>query len=242
MSKERLDKIIASQGQFSRSEVRDLVRKGSVTVNGAVVRDSALKVDAGSDKITVCGKPFGYSRFVYIMLNKPKGVVSASRSPQDKTVVDLVPTQMKREGLFPAGRLDKDTTGFVLITDDGDFAHRILSPKNHIEKTYIATLSVPLSPQDTQRFRSGVTLADGYECLPAKIEQLNEQGTVVEIKLKEGKYHQIKRMAAACGSHVDELKRVAMGGLKLDEKLAEGECRFLSDAELEMLAQKAIDE
>ena len=136
------------------------------------------------------------------------------------------------DGLFPAGRLDKDTTGFVLITDDGAFAHEILSPKKHIEKTYIAVLDRPIGEAELEKFRSGITLADGYECLPAGIKTLTDDGLTVEIKLREGKYHQIKRMAAACGSHVNKLHRVSMGGLELDCKLKPGECRLIDDSEL----------
>lgn len=232
MSLQRLDKIIASQGKYSRNDVRRLVRNGEVTVNSKAVSDSGMKVDPESDNINVCGENFGYSEYVYIMLNKPEGVVSASRSPGEKTVVDLVPDELKRSGLFPAGRLDKDTTGFVLITDDGAFAHDILSPKKHIEKTYIAVLDRPIGDVELEKFRTGVTLADGYECLPAQITPLTDDGLTVEIKLREGKYHQIKRMAAACGSHVNKLRRVSMGLLELDSSLAEGECRLISADEL----------
>lgn len=232
MSLQRLDKVIASQGKYSRNDVRRLVRSGSVTVNGKAVSDSGVKVDPGCDVITVCGENFGYSEYVYIMLNKPEGVVSASRSPGEKTVVDLVPDELKRQGLFPAGRLDKDTTGFVLITDDGAFAHDILSPKKHIEKTYIAVLDRLIGDAELEKFRTGVTLADGYECLPAQITPLTDDGLTVEIKLREGKYHQIKRMAAACGSHVNKLRRISMGSLELDSSLAEGECRLISADEL----------
>ena len=232
MAQQRLDKIIASQGKYSRSDVRRLVRGGEITVNGKAVNDCGLKVDPEKDNIVVRGESFGYSKFVYIMLNKPQGVVSASRSPGEKTVVDLVPDELKRDGLFPAGRLDKDTTGFVLITDDGAFAHEILSPKKHVEKTYIAVLDRPIGESELEKFRSGVTLADGYECLPAQITLLSEDGLAVEIKLREGKYHQIKRMAAACGSHVNKLHRVSMGGLSLDGSLQEGECRLITAEEL----------
>ena len=237
MSQQRLDKIIASQGRYSRSDVKRLARSGDISVNGKPVSDCGMKVDPEKDSITVCGESFGYSRFIYIMLNKPEGVVSASRSPGEKTVVDLVPEELYRDGLFPAGRLDKDTTGFVLITDDGAFAHDILSPKKHIEKTYIAQLDRPIGEVELEEFRSGITLADGYECLPAGISVLSDDGLCVEIKLREGKYHQIKRMAAACGSHVNKLHRVSMGGLSLDCSLAPGECRLLNDTELKKIKE-----
>lgn len=218
--------------------MRDLVKKGKVLVNSKSVSDPGFKTDPETDSITVDGKAFGYSEHVYIMLNKPQGVVSASRSPGEKTVVDLVPQELKRNGLFPAGRLDKDTTGFVLITDDGDFAHEILSPKNHVVKTYIAELDRAIDSENLEKFRNGLVLEDGYECLPAEIKVLSDDGKTVEIKLREGKYHQIKRMAAACGSHVNELHRCAMGSLVLDENLAQGECRLITGDELALIKQE----
>ncbi|MBQ9552393.1 MAG: rRNA pseudouridine synthase [Clostridia bacterium] len=235
--KERLDKILASQGAFSRSEARQLVRGGRVQVNGVTVRAADEKADPQSDQITVDGKAFTYRKYVYIMLNKPQGVVSASESPGDVTVIDLIPPELKRPGLFPAGRLDKDTTGFVLVTDDGAFAHEILSPKKHVEKNYIALLARRIPAEEQKRFEQGVTLADGYECLPAAIREMNDDGTLVEIKLREGKYHQIKRMAAACGSHVTALHRAAMGALTLDETLAPGECRLLTEEEKQKIRE-----
>lgn len=218
--------------------MRDLVKKGKVLVNSKPVTDAGFKADPETDCITVEGKAFGYSEHIYIMLNKPQGVVSASRSPGEKTVVDLVPEELKRNGLFPAGRLDKDTTGFVLITDDGDFAHDILSPKKHIVKTYIAELDRVIDFENLEKFRNGVVLEDGYECLPAEIKILSTDGKAVEIKLREGKYHQIKRMAAACGSHVNKLHRCAMGALMLDENLAQGECRLINEEELTLIKQE----
>ncbi len=229
--KQRLDKILASQGAYSRSEARQMVRDGRVSINGVSAKSADDKADPETDEITVDGDRFVYREYVYIMLNKPQGVVSASAAPGEMTVVDLVPSSLKRSGLFPAGRLDKDTTGFVLITDDGNFAHDILSPKKHIEKTYHAELSHRLPVEEQKRFAEGVTLADGYVCLPAFIRELSDDGKTVEIKLREGKYHQIKRMAAACGSHVVRLHRVAMGALELDASLALGECRLLSEEE-----------
>lgn len=238
MSRQRIDKIIASQGAYSRNDVRQLVRNGKVAVNSVTVSDPGMKVEPETDKITVNGRTLGYSEYIYIMLNKPEGIVSASRSPGEKTVIDLVPAELKRRGLFPAGRLDKDTTGFVLITDDGGFAHEILSPVKHIEKTYIAQLDRPIPAQKQAEFESSVTLADGYECLPAKIRELSEDSLSVEIKLREGKYHQVRRMAAACGSHVVSLCRVAMGGLRLDDSLAPGECRLITPEELVLIRQE----
>lgn len=235
---ERLDKIIASQGKYSRSEVRKLVKQGLVTVNGTVVKASDMKCDAGRDSICVAGVSLSYKKHLYIMLNKPKGVISATEDSSQKTVLDLIPPELKRQGLFPAGRLDSDTTGFVLITDDGDFAHCILSPKNHIMKTYHATLKLPLTEEDIVRFKEGLTLSDGTKCLEAHVRTLENAENVAEIKICEGKYHQVKRMFASLGNKVLELRRVQMGALPLDIDLPEGACRELTEAEVDLLCRK----
>ncbi len=232
---ERLDKIIASQGIYSRSEVKKLVKAGLVTLNGEKVKSADVKVDAEKDNITVDGENISYKKHIYIMLNKPQGVVSATDDPVHKTVIDLVPPELFRQGLFPAGRLDGDTTGFVLITDDGDFAHRILSPKNHIIKTYHATLHHSLTNEDIRKFTEGIELRDGTLCLEAQVKMLTDEPPVAEVKIHEGKYHQVKRMFAALGNKVVALKRVRMGGLDLDESLKEGECREISSSELEAI-------
>lgn len=232
---ERLDKIIASQGQYSRSEVKKLVKSGRVTVNGEAVKSSDIKLD-GNAEIAVDGKKLNYKKHIYIMLNKPKGVISATEDRTQKTVIDLVPRELSRPGLFPAGRLDGDTTGFVLITDDGDFAHKILSPKNHIMKTYHATLRDELTEADIVKFKEGLTLGDGTECMEAHVRVLESgERNVAEIKICEGKYHQVKRMFASIGNKVLELRRVKMGELELDESLAEGECREIKEDEFERL-------
>lgn len=229
---ERLDKIIASQGKLSRSEVKKLVKGGRITVDGVTVKSSDVKVES-SAVIAIDGKELICKKHIYIMLNKPKGVISATEDRTQKTVLDLVPRELFRKGLFPAGRLDGDTTGFVLITDDGDFAHRILSPKNHIMKTYHATLRDELTDADIVKFKEGLTLGDGTECMEAHVRVL--EGNVAEIKICEGKYHQVKRMFAAIGNKVLELRRVKMGELELDESLAEGECREITQDEIERL-------
>lgn len=232
---ERLDKIIASQGKYSRSEVKKLVKAGRVTLDGTVVKSSDVKADEGAD-IRIDGVSLNYKKHIYIMLNKPQGVISATEDRTQKTVLDLVPKELFRNGLFPAGRLDGDTTGFVLITDDGDFAHRILSPKNHIMKTYHATLRDPLSEEDIVRFREGLTLGDGTECLEAHVRVIESgEKTVAEIKICEGKYHQVKRMFASIGNKVVALRRVKMGELDLDSSLPEGQCREITDEEIDLL-------
>ncbi len=233
---QRLDKLIASQGTYTRKQAQQLIKDGLVKVDGLTVRDRGFHIDAQESAVSVDGKPFSVERFVYIMLNKPKGVVSATNDKNVKTVIDLVPEDLKRRNLFPAGRLDMTTTGFVLITDDGDFAHRILSPKNHIEKTYEARLAEPITDSQMQTVADGIVLGDGTKCLPASLKRLEDSDNpLIEIKICEGKYHQIKRMFAAAGNGVIELKRTKMGGLSLDESLAEGECRKLTDKEIVMI-------
>lgn len=226
----RLDKLISSQGKYSRSDVKKLIKQGLVVVDGRKATTSDEKVDPNSAEVLVCGKPFIYKEHIYIMLNKPQGVVSATDDRVHKTVIDLVPSELKRDGLFPAGRLDTDTEGFVLITDDGDFAHKILSPKNHVEKTYIAEIAEPISEDDIKLLESGIVLKDGFECLPAKIKPISEK--IIEIKICEGKYHQIKRMLGAVGNKVVSLKRVKIGGLPLDVDLKPGFCREITQEEM----------
>lgn len=229
---ERLDKLLCSQGTLTRSEAGRAIRSGRVTVDGAVCRQAAQKVDPSAQTVAVDGKPLGYAKFVYWMLNKPAGILCVSRDRKVPTVVDLLPADQQRKGLFPAGRLDKDTHGLVLITDDGDFAHRMLSPRHHIPKTYHAVLDKPLTDEMADAFRAGPVLADGTQCQPAHLTVLKEgENPLVEVIIYEGKYHQIKRMFASVGCHVEWLKRVKMGGLSLDETLEAGECRPLTEVE-----------
>ena len=235
---DRIDKIIASQGQYSRSEVKKLVKDGRVTLDGKVIKSSDVKADPDKNDIAIDGKSIGYKKHLYIMLNKPQGVVSATEDTDHTTVIDLVPKSLKRDGLFPAGRLDGDTVGFVLITDDGDFAHKILSPKNHIMKTYHATLQRPVTQDDIDAFRNGIELKDGTLCLEAQVRPIDGDEPMAEIKICEGKYHQVKRMFAALGNKVVFLKRVKMGNLSLDESLEEGQCRELTAEELELIQKR----
>ena len=237
MPKERIDKWIASTTTLSRKEVKALLRQKRVTVNGVTVTDGGFQTDAEQDAVAVDGVPFSIKPHIYIMLNKPTGIVSASRSQKEKTVVDLVPPQLQRNGLFPAGRLDKDTTGFVLITDDGDFAHRILSPKNHIQKTYIAHLEKPISPTEIAILKQGVVLRDGTQLLPASVDIIGEDMQTVQIRICEGKYHQIKRMLAAVGNRVTALRRTHMGTLPLDTALPPGACREITPEELNKICK-----
>ena len=226
---ERIDKIIASQGKYSRSEVKKLVKDGRVTLDGKVIKSSDIKADPNLNDIAIDGKSIGYKKHLYIMLNKPQGVVSATEDTDHQTVIDLVPKDLRRDG---------DTVGFVLITDDGDFAHRILSPKNHIMKTYHATLQRPVTQDDIDAFRNGIELKDGTLCLEAQVRPLEGDEPMAEIKICEGKYHQVKRMFAALGNKVVFLKRVKMGNLPLDENLKEGQCREITADELKLIQER----
>lgn len=233
---ERLDKILASQGTLSRRDVKEIMKKGRVSVNGTVVKDSSIKVDIYKDEVCLDGEKIALKKHIYIMMNKPQGVVSASEGEKEETVVDLVPNEFYRKGLFPAGRLDKDTTGFVLITDDGDFAHKILSPKNHIFKTYLARLDHELSEADIRMLENGITLGDGTILKEAKVEIVEQSDTpLVKIMICEGKYHQVKRMFAAAGNRVVALHRSKMGELELDSALNPGECREITPEELQKI-------
>ncbi len=229
---ERLDKLLCSQTTVTRSEADRLIRSGRVSVDGVSCRQPAQKIDPAAVAVSVDGKPLGYAVHVYYMLNKPAGILCVSRDPHTKTVVDLLPEELRRRGLFPAGRLDKDTYGLTLITDDGDWAHSLLSPRHHVPKTYLARLDKPLSADAAAAFRAGPTLADGTKCLPAEVE-ITEPGEqpLVRVVIVEGKFHQIKRMFAAVGCTVIWLKRIAIGALPLDETLQEGECRPLTERE-----------
>lgn len=233
---QRLDKLIASQGTRSRSETVRLIRSGQVTVNGEVCRDPSAKYDTETCRVTVAGQALNYRQFVYIMMNKPAGILCVSRDPKVRTVVDLLPEHMKRKNLFPAGRLDKDTVGLVLLTDDGDLAHRILAPKREIIKRYQVRLDAPLTDEHCRAFAEGITLADGTPCRPAELIVL-EQGEqpLAEVRIMEGRYHQIKRMFGVLDRGVVWLKRLSIGTLVLDPSLAEGESRFLTDRERESL-------
>lgn len=229
---QRLDKLIASQGTRSRSETVRLIRSGQVTVNGAVCRDPSAKYDADTCVVTIAGQQLSYRQYVYIMMNKPAGILCVSRDPKAPTVVDLLPQEMKRKNLFPAGRLDKDTVGLVLLTDDGDLAHRILAPKREIVKRYQVRLDAPLSDEHCRAFAKGITLADGTRCLPAELLILeNGEQPLAEVRIMEGRYHQIKRMFGVLDRGVVWLKRISIGKLELDPSLSEGESRFLTDEE-----------
>lgn len=230
---ERLDKILSRELNITRSTAKQLVRAGVVELNGSVAKSADTKCSE-DDTIIVDGRQISNNKFVYIMMNKPKGVVSASEGRGDTTVVDILPEDMKRRGLFPAGRLDKDTTGFMLITDNGEFAHSILSPSRHVDKEYIATLDKPFDDGVVDDFASGMSLGD-EKLLSAVVEPVNDDRTIARVVLRQGLYHQVKRMFKKHGITVVELHRRAIGGLSLDDDLALGECRYLTKKELDII-------
>jgi 16S rRNA pseudouridine516 synthase len=232
---DRLDKTLVSQSTLSRKEVQKLIKSGEVTVNGEVCRKIDFKVDAERDEISVKGQALDYQKHVYIMMNKPAGVLSASSDRFDKTVIDLLPENFKRKGLFPAGRLDKDTEGLLIITDDGDFAHNLLSPKKHVDKKYIARLDGEITQEMIQKFEDGIVFADGTRCLPASLELYNNDKCTGIVTICEGKFHQVKKMFACCGLNVVHLQRISMGGLYLDSKLPIGESKMLTDLDKKLI-------
>lgn len=228
---ERLDKILVSQGIGSRREVQKRIKSGEVTVNGEIIRKPEVKADADNDEIAVLGKVLNYSKHIYIMMNKPAGVVSASNDNRDKTVIDILPDEYKRKGLFPAGRLDKDTEGLLIITDDGDFAHKMLSPKKHVDKQYIAQLDGEITEETIKKFEEGIVFADGTKCLPASLEIYRNDKKTGLVTICEGKFHQVKKMFISCGLNVVHLERISIGNLYLDSNLHRGYCKLLSNSD-----------
>ncbi len=230
----RLDKLLADTGRWSRKEARTLIRQGRLTVDGEVVRQPELRVDPSAVALAVDGEPVCWSRYVYLMMNKPTGVLTATEDRHAATVLDLVPEELRRPGLSPVGRLDKDTTGLLLLTDDGALNHALLSPRRHVDKVYLAHIDGTASREDVDAFRAGLTLEDGTTCLPAELESLG-QG-LCRVTLREGKFHQVKRMLASRGLPVLSLQRVSMGPLVLDETLPEGGVRSLEREEVAALS------
>ena len=235
----RLDKFLSHTGYGTRKEVKGLLRKKCVLVNGAIITkgDTILKLD--TDTVTVNDEVVHYQKFVYLMLNKPGGYLSATEDNHQQTVIDLLDADSQRFSPFPVGRLDKDTEGLLLLTNDGDLAHFLLSPKKQVHKTYYAKVVGVMDEADVKAFNEGIILEDGYECLPANLEILStaEDSSDVHITISEGKFHQVKRMVLACGKEVSFLKRLTMGSLKLDETLKLGEYRPLTEHELNGLKE-----
>lgn len=233
----RLDKFISERTEYSRSQIKQLASKGEIKLNEAFVKKSDLKIDPDKDKVSVSGKIIAAQRFRYILLNKPQGYVCSTDDKDGRTVLELVPPEMRSKGLFPAGRLDKDSLGALLITDDGELAHRMLSPRNHIPKIYIVKLDRQFQSKYIDIFKNGIQLADGEQCLPARVVGAENCDKLAFIELFEGKYHQVKRMFAAVGNHVEVLMRISLGGLILPEKLGFGECMELLHKDVENLFQ-----
>jgi len=231
---ERVDKILAGTGRWSRREVKELIRAGRVAVGGAAVRSPDEKYDRDGLDLRVDGEPVSGEKYVYLMLYKPAGLVSATDDPRQPTVLELLPPHLRRVGLFPAGRLDKDTEGLLLLTNDGGLAHRLLSPKKHVDKTYFVRVEGVLDEEDCAAFASGMVLGNGLECLPAGLERLEAPDEAI-VTLREGKYHQIKRMLASRGKPVRYLKRLTMGPLQLDSGLQKGAWRPLTAEEMDLL-------
>ena len=233
----RLDKFLCETGFGTRSQVKELLKKGLVTVNGVAAKKPEQKIDEHKDQITCQGKTASYEKYVYYMLHKPAGVVSATEDKREKTVLDLLKSEDRRDGIFPVGRLDKDTEGFLLLTDDGDLAHRLLSPRKHVDKTYYAKIAGSVTEAHIERFREGLDIGDEKKTLPAMLKILASKTETSEIRITihEGRFHQVKRMFEAVGCKVTYLKRLSMGAVALDETLAPGDYRPLNEKERELL-------
>lgn len=234
MGLERVDKLLASTGRWSRREVKSMIGQGRIKVGETVVTRPEEKCDPQTASLFVDGEAVDCAQTVYVMLHKPAGVLSATEDQRQKTVLDLLPEHLQRRGLFPVGRLDKDTTGLLLLTDDGPLAHELLSPKKHVDKVYLAQVDGQVDEADREALAKGLVLEDGLHCLPADLEPLGD-GRECRVTLREGKYHQVKRMLAARGKPVLALKRVSMGPLLLDPDLEAGQWRLLYPQEVAQL-------
>ncbi|MGL5684257.1 MAG: pseudouridine synthase [Vagococcus fluvialis] len=238
----RLDKFLSHTGFGSRKEVKELLKKKRVTVNGVVNKDGKTNLVLETDEICVDNEKVIYQEFFYYMLNKPKGVISATEDPSHRTVIDLISQEDLKKGLFPVGRLDKDTTGLLLITNDGELSHQLLSPKKKVAKVYQAKVAGVMTAEDQEVFAKGVTISGNESCLPAKLTILEvnelENTCQIELEIMEGKFHQVKRMVEAVGKKVVELNRLSMGGLTLDNQLKRGSYRSLTESEIQKLTEK----
>lgn len=235
MTPTRLDKFISERTEYSRSQIKQLVSKKMVTVDGQVVRTSDMKINPDTAKVTVNGSEIRPERYRYILLNKPDGYVCSTSDNDGESVMNLIPDSMKTKNMFPAGRLDKDSLGALLVTDDGGLAHRILSPKKHIPKIYIVKLDRPFQSNYVNLFRNNLQLASGEVCMPAEVRGCELSEKLAFVQLCEGKYHQVKRMFSAVGNHVQILMRVSLGNLVLPEKLEFGQCMELLHKDVENL-------
>ncbi|MBU3160895.1 pseudouridine synthase [Clostridium frigoris] len=236
---DRIDKILSNLGHGTRKEVKALLKKKKVEVDGVIATDSAMKVDPEKCVIKVSGDEINYRKYIYLVMNKPSGVVSATVDRNDETVIDLIDEQYRAFKPFPIGRLDKDTVGLLLITNDGELNHKLIAPKNHVDKVYYAEINKFIDASDINAFKKGIVIDDGYKCMPAELEVLtaNENGSEVMVTIQEGKFHQVKRMFESVNKNVMFLRRVSFGPLKLDKDLVEGNCRELSEDEIDLLKQ-----
>ncbi|WP_127496538.1 pseudouridine synthase [Paenibacillus glycanilyticus] len=246
--KMRIDKLLSHTGYGTRSEIKKLVKQGKVTVAGKVVKDSGQLVDPELDEVSFDGERVMYREVIYLMMNKPPGVISATEDRRERTVIDLLEPEDQVMDPFPVGRLDKDTVGLLLLTNDGQLAHELLSPRKHVPKTYEAVVHGDVGEEDQTQFKAGVTLDDGYVTMPSDLKILKKDGgeggvtSVISLTIMEGKFHQVKRMFEAVGKKVVYLKRVSMGPLELDADLEEGTYRELTDEEIALLrAHRAAD-
>lgn len=229
----RIDKFLSNSGYGTRNEVKTLISRGKVSINGNIIKDPGFKIDEASSKLEINGNSVSYNKYIYIMLNKPGDVVSAVTDKKHKTVVDLI-EEYKSRGIFPVGRLDKDTTGLLILTNNGAFTHNTLSPKKHIDKTYYLECSGILDNNAVEKMKAGIIIDTNYKCKPAllNILEYRDNTTYAEITISEGKFHQVKKMIACVGGRVTKLKRIKFGKIKLDEALKEGEYRLLNQEEM----------
>ncbi|AZV58403.1 pseudouridine synthase [Clostridium sp. AWRP] len=234
---DRIDKILSNLGFGTRKEIKAVVKNGEVKIDGTVIKDSSMKIDPDKSTIEVGGNVVEYKKNIYLLMNKPQGVVSATFDNYDETVIDILEPEYQAFKPFPVGRLDKDTEGLLLITNDGELNHRMISPKNHVDKVYYAEIDKYLDERDVNRFKKGIQLKDGYKCLPGKLHiiESNEDGAKVEVTIQEGKFHQVKRMFNALGKNVVYLKRIKFGPMELDKDLNLGQYRELSKNEIESI-------
>ena len=234
---ERIDKILSNLGYGTRKDLKKIVKNGMVQVNGVIIKDSAMKVDPEKDKIVINGEEIFYREFIYLMMNKPAGVVSATFDNKDETVIDLLEVEHQVFEPFPVGRLDKDTVGLLLLTNDGELNHRLISPKWKVDKVYFAKIDKKVTEDDVEKFKKGITLDDGYTYKEAilEIQNASDEGSEIVLTIQEGKFHQVKRMFEAVGKKVTYLKRIEFGTLPLDDDLEEGEYRELTEEEVAIL-------
>lgn len=239
--KQRLDKVLSNFGFGSRTEIKGAVKNGLVKVDGQVVKDSGMHVNPENNTIEMNGQKLNYRKNIYLMMNKPQGVISATTDTRQRTVFDILPEQYKCFDLFPAGRLDIDTEGLVLMTNDGQLSHEILSPRKHVPKQYYAKILGRVTDTDIEAFQKGVVLDDGYKTLPAILEiSKSDYESEIKLTIVEGKFHQVKRMFEAVGKKVTYLKRLSMGKLVLDESLKLGQCKELGESDIKLLRESVI--